>query len=356
MRFRLSTHRLWLAHAFGTARESKTFVDNVFVELSAEHPTIGRTVLGYGEACPYKRNGESVAHVAAELTSALNRIQLHPLFTEQDDGAVAQSIGTVCAEAAMCNSARSGLDMALWDWWSRCQGRSLGDIWQLPSRGPLTSFTIGLDGHASMAQRAQEAMPYPLLKVKLGGRDDRAAIEAIREVSDKPLRVDANEGWPDAKSALSMIRWLAQHDVQFVEQPLKRGSWSEMSWLKKRSPLPLIADEDVRAEVDWNILRESYHGINIKLDKCGGLSAARDQLRKARVHGLQVMVGCYVASSLAITAAAHIAMLADWADLDGHLLLKSDPCRGLRLDTDGCIVLPPADGLAVTLDTPTIFP
>jgi len=354
MKFRVSTSRLSLANAFGTARETKTHVDNVFIELAAVDPRTGSEVIAYGEACPYKRNGETVEQVAAELKMALEQIRVEQLIDAGEEK-IEKSIGARYAELKLCPSARSALDMALWDWWAKCHGRSLRSIWQLPSRGPVTSFTIGLEGHTSMAQRTREADAYPVLKVKLGGDEDQKVINAIREVTDKPLRVDANEGWPDAKSALSMIRWLADRNVEFVEQPLKRDSWKEMLWLKKHSPLPLVADEDIRTEVDWRTIRDCYHGINIKLDKSGGLTAARDQMRTAREYGLKVMVGCYVASSLAITAAAHIGALADWVDLDGHLLLKSDPCRGLHLDDESHVVLPNAHGLGVTLDLPLVF-
>ncbi len=320
---------------FGISRWTRTETRNVFVEIRHEGIT------GYGEGAPNARYGESQEQAIARLRhlpampfhSPLQWLEIHACLRTYFKGA---------------RSAEAALDMALHDWVGKYLGRPLFQLWGGQEACTIpTSYTVGLDTPEEMARLAAEAArTFQVLKIKLGTSRDRAIVEAIRAATNVPLRVDANEGWSDARQALDMIEWLAEQNVELVEQPLPAGRWEDMAWLKTRSPLPLIADEDAHEPILWENLERSYHGINIKLDKCGGLTRARYLFGRARALGLQVMLGCMVSSSLSITAAAHLSRAADYADLDGHLLLASDPYEGVQVQ-QGVLCLPERPGLGV---------
>ncbi|HQH61560.1 MAG TPA: enolase C-terminal domain-like protein, partial [Candidatus Saccharicenans sp.] len=175
---------------------------------------------------------------------------------------------------------------------------------------------------------------FQVLKIKLGSKDDKKIIEGLREVTDRPLRVDVNEGWKDKEQALDMINWLADKGVEFVEQPLPAANLDDYRWLKERVRIPIMADESVHKIQDVPALASGFHGINIKLMKCGGLQEALRLVAVARSLNLKLMLGCMIESSLAISAAATICPLFDYADLDGNLLINNDPFSGLKLDGD----------------------
>ena len=202
-----------------------------------------------------------------------------------------------------------------------------------------------MDTPEIVEQKVREAEGFAVLKVKMGSEHDRGVLETVRRVTDRDLRVDANEGWT-LEDALARLEWLQEMGVELVEQPLPAHQLAEMRELKKQSPLPLFADESVARAEDIPRLAAAFDGINIKLMKCGGLGEALRMIHVARAHGMQIMLGCMVESSLAITAAAHIAPLVDFADLDGNLLITNDPFVGAEV-RDGRLVLPPAPGLGV---------
>jgi L-alanine-DL-glutamate epimerase-like enolase superfamily enzyme len=215
-----------------------------------------------------------------------------------------------------------------------------------PTRTPRTSFTIGLDTPEVVARKVREASAYPILKVKMGAADDRAVLSAVRDATDRPIRVDANEGWTPA-DARERLDWLAGLGVELVEQPLPADQVEETRALRKTSVLPFYADESVHVAEDIPRLAGAFDGINIKLMKCGGIAEALRMIAVARAHGMKVMLGCMIESSLAITAAAHLSPLVDTADLDGNLLLERDPFAGATV-TNGRLVLPEEPGLGVT--------
>jgi L-alanine-DL-glutamate epimerase-like enolase superfamily enzyme len=244
-------------------------------------------------------------------------------------------------------AALAAVDIALHD---RAGRRDRRPVWALlgadPRRSPLTCFSIGLDALPAMQERAREAADFPILKIKLDGRDDRAIVTAIRRVTDRPLYVDANEAWTDRRAAVGMVRWLAGEGVVLVEQPMPAADFDGARYLRDRVDLPLFADEAARTEADVPSLAGAYDGINIKVQKAGGLRASCRMLEAARRSGMKVMIGCMIETSIGITAAAHLAPLADYADLDGHLLLARDPFRGVRV-VRGRLILPPGPGLGV---------
>lgn len=215
-----------------------------------------------------------------------------------------------------------------------------------PEEAPQTTFSIGIDDPQTTRRKVQEAEPYPVLKIKVGLDTDEATLEAVRSVTKKPLRVDANEGWKDKETAVARINWLEAQGVELVEQPLPASMLEETRWVRSRVHLPLFADEACLRARDIPALAESYDGVNIKLDKAGGILEALRMIHVARAHGLKVMLGCMVSSSVSVTAAAHLSPLVDYANLDGNLLVANDPCCGV-LVREGRLVLPDRPGLGL---------
>ncbi len=321
---------LQLRHTFRLARGGSDSRRVLIVEI--EH----NGLIGRGEAAPIARYGQDAESAARAAEVMVARID-NPLAFESVANWVAVA-GQPAAEAA--------IDMALRDLAGKRMGVPLYRLMGIdPATMPVTSFTIGMDTPEIVEQKVREAQGYKVLKVKMGSPDDRRLLEAVRKVTDCPIRVDANEGWT-LEDALARLEWLQDLGVEFVEQPLPAGQLAEMRELKKRSPLPLMADESVGRAEDIPRLAEAFDGINIKLMKCGGLGEALRMIHVARAHGLKIMLGCMVETSMAITAAAHIAPLVDYVDLDGNLLITNDPFVGAEVK-EGRLVLPSEPGLGV---------
>ena len=193
---------------------------------------------------------------------------------------------------------------------------------------------------------AQCAEKFRILKVKVGLENDKEMIETIRSVTDLPLAVDANQGWKDRAKALDEIFWLKEHGVVMVEQPMPKERLDDNAWITERSPLPIYADEAIQRLKDLPAIRGAYNGINIKLMKCTGMREAYRMASWARAEGMRVMVGCMTETSCAVTAAAHLSPLADFADLDGNLLISNDLFEGV-LVSDGRLILPDRPGLGL---------
>ncbi|MFB3042350.1 MAG: dipeptide epimerase, partial [Candidatus Poribacteria bacterium] len=243
-------------------------------------------------------------------------------------------------------AAKSAIDMALHDRLGKVLGVPLYRLWGLdPDATPCTSFTIGLDEPEMMQQKVREASEYPILKVKLGTSHDLEIIRTLREVTDKPIYVDANTAWTP-KEAVRKIRELVPYGLELIEQPTHPDDLEGLKFVREHSELPIIADESVKRAADIPALVGCVDGVNIKLVKCGGLLEAMRIIHVARAHGLQIMIGCMIESSLGITAAAHLTPLVDYADLDGHLLIANDPYSGVRLEA-GKLILPNLPGIGV---------
>ena len=232
-------------------------------------------------------------------------------------------------------AAKCAVNLALLDGAAKRAGQPLHDFLGLGFRENqhVTSFSIGIDTPTVIRKKVLDAAPYPILKLKVGDARDRENISALRAAAPaKPVRVDANEGWQTKEAALRMLEWLAATDkhIQFVEQPLPRdASDADLIWLKARSPLPLFADESCHTIKDIPRCAAGFHGVNVKLVKTGGVSMAYETLAAARKAGLKTMIGCMIETSVLISAAAHLAELADHLDLDGNLLLAADPFVGV---------------------------
>lgn len=337
--FKLDSHlkTLTLEHPFTIARGTKATVDNVIVELHADGIT------GIGEAGPNIRYNEDAGKVMDFIRLAAPK----GVLSLESPDELEQKTGN------LSNYTRSGhaaLETAWWDWHGKKDGRPLWELWGIENNtGPVTSFTIGLDDIAVMQEKAERASEFPILKVKLGTDRDKKIINALREVTDKPIRVDANEGWKTVDDAFSMIEWLADKNIELVEQPMPSEMIREMKELKNRSPLPLVADESFTGDEPMSQMKECFHAVNIKLMKIGSLLKGRKKIQEARKHGLKCMIGCMIESSLGNSAGALLALKTDFADLDGHLLIRDDPYDGLKLNERKEIILPDRPGLGVIL-------
>jgi L-alanine-DL-glutamate epimerase-like enolase superfamily enzyme len=325
---------LKLATPFRISRSTQLVANNVLVRI--EHEDLE----GIGEAAPSSFYGER----RESVLMALN------VFREAlgEDPGLIEDIATACDAALGGNAAaKAGMDMALYDLLGQRLGVPVYALLGLnPARAPRTSFTIGMDTPERMAERAEAAArDYPILKIKLGGEADLEIVRAIRAVTDATLRVDANAAWTP-KQALRMIEALVPYHIEFVEQPVAKGNLEGLRFVYERSPLPIIADESCVRLDDVAKIAGKADGINIKLMKCGGIAQALKLIHAARAHHLRVMLGCMIESSLSITAAAHLSPLVDDADLDGMLLVESDPFDGVRV-RQGKLILPARPGLGV---------
>jgi L-alanine-DL-glutamate epimerase-like enolase superfamily enzyme len=298
---------------------------------------------GWGEAAPSKHYGETADTVVAALP-------VLAAVLEEADGWSLEALERGMAKALRFNaSARAAVSAALHDLVAKRLGVPLYRMWGLdPQASPPTSFTIGIaPDEATLRTRVQEAASYPVLKIKLGSSWDERIMRVVREMEPaKVLRVDANAAWTP-KHTLEMIPMLQELGVEFVEQPLAAHDIVGLRFVRERSALPIVADESCLVSSDIPALEGAVDGINIKLAKCGGLREALRMIATARAHGMLVMCGCMVESSLGITAAAHFAPLLDCADLDGAALVANDPYVGATIE-GGVVRLPSDAGLGVT--------
>ena len=337
-RFRFNPYTLELRHHFTIAGSSRSTTPVMLVEIERDG------IIGYGEASMPPYLGESHATAMAFLS----RID----FSQYADLSLLEDILKDIDDLAHGNrAAKAAVDIALHDWVGKKTGRSWHQIWGLnPERTLPTSFTIGMEQDSEILRRkVKEAEQFRILKVKLGGENDREIIETIRSITNKPIRVDVNQGWKDKNDALRMIEWLAGEGVELVEQPLAKDNVDDHAWLTERSPIPIIADESVQRLPDIMKARGAYHGINIKLMKCTGMREAHTMVLLAKALGMKVMVGCMTETSCGISAAAQLVPLADYADLDGALLIRNDPFRGATID-DGLVRIPRGPGIGVERD------
>jgi len=286
--------------------------------------------------------GQTVESVCAflqkvDLSQFADPFQLEDILTYVDS----LSPGDTAAKAAV--------DIALHDLVGQLLGQPWWRLWGLDAaKAPDTTFTIGIDTPDVVREKTREcADRFNILKVKVGLDNDYEMIRTIREITSLPITVDANQGWTDRQKALDEICWLQEQGVVMVEQPMSKDRLDDNAWITERSPLPIFADEAVQRLTDIPALAGAYTGINIKLMKCTGMREAYRMAACARALGLRVMLGCMTETSCAVTAAAHLAPLADFADLDGNLLITNDRFRGMVVE-QGHIVLPDAPGLGLT--------
>jgi L-alanine-DL-glutamate epimerase-like enolase superfamily enzyme len=321
-------------HEFRIARGGQRNWDHLVVSLEHE----GR--IGRGEVAATAYYGENAGTARAALAAWEPLLPSDPWELE---GFERRGRAALFGQrAAWC-----ALDTALWDLRGQIAGVPLWKLWGLdPATLPPSSFTLGLADWETTARKLEEAKAYPILKIKVGGADDVGTVARIRERSSQVLRVDANAGW-SRDQALRLLPALADLGVEFVEQPLAPDDLEGLAWLHRRSPLPLFVDEACHVASDVARLHDRVSGVVVKLAKTGGPSEALRLVHAARAHGLSLMLGCMIESSLGITAAAHLGPLFDTLDLDGHWLLASDPFEGVG-GGEGRLTLPDRPGLGAS--------
>jgi len=328
--------RLNLQHTWTTTMSSSQYRDTLHVAYHRDGIT------GHGEGAPivrYHEDAESARKAVESVRELL--LNANPM---QFSKVMAEVFGRVPGEWA----GKAAMDIALMDWVCQKLGIPLYSYFGLdPRDAPVTTFSIGIDTPEITKQKTREAAEYPILKVKVGLATDEPTIEAVRSVTDKPLRVDANEGWKDKEEAVRKINWLEKQGVQFIEQPLPAEMIEETRWIRSRVHIPVIADEACQRASDIPKLKEAFDGVNIKLDKSGGVLEAFRMIQVAKSLGMKTMLGCMISSSVTVTAAAHLSSLVDFADLDGNLLISNDPFRGVRVEK-GKLILPNKPGLGLT--------
>jgi L-alanine-DL-glutamate epimerase-like enolase superfamily enzyme len=312
---------LQLAQSWVIARGRTDIKKVVIVELTDDDG-----ITGIGEAAPISRYKESAKSVEAFLQ------KVDP--SRFSKGSISDAMAYLSELSTHDMAAKCALNIALVDLNSKRCGKAIYDFLELGFREQkhVTSFSIGLGSSDEIRSKVLAAQAYPILKLKLGGHDDRAALRTLREVApEKTVRVDANEAWHSKEEALKNIEWLASDKrIEFVEQPLPASTAvRDWIWLKQRSPLPIFADESHHHVADTAHAAECFHGVNVKLTKTGGISGGFEALLAARRAGLQTMLGCMIETSVLITAAAHLVELADYFDLDGNLLVSNDPYSGV---------------------------
>lgn len=328
-------YELKLRHAFNLAKNQRTTTPGVQVQIEYDG------IIGYGEASMPPYLGENVESVCKYLNS-LDLAQFADPFRFEDIHEYMDSV------APNDRAAKASVDIALHDLTGKIMGQPWYRIWGLnPDKTPNTSFTISYDADPKeMAAKIDETAPFKVVKIKMGLNHDKEITETFRKRSDVPICVDANQGWSDKHQALEMCKWLADRDCLFVEQPMPKEMLKETAWLRERSPLPIIADEFLQRLPDVKRAAEAYDGINIKLMKSTGLHEAYKMATLARAMDMKVMLGCMTETSCAVTAAAQLSPMVDWADLDGNLLIANDRFDGIKI-VEGKVTIPNRPGIGV---------
>jgi L-alanine-DL-glutamate epimerase-like enolase superfamily enzyme len=328
--------RLNLQHTWTTTMSSSQYRDTL-------HTTLTRGgITGHGEGAPIVRYHEDAAGAQAAAES------VRDLLLNSDPMQFAKIMAEVFQRVKGQWAGKAAADIALMDWVGQKLGIPLYTYFGLdPKDAPVTTFSIGIDTPEITRQKTREADQYPVLKVKVGLATDEPTIEAVRSVTNKPLRVDANEGWKDKEEAVRKINWLEKMGVEFIEQPMPAEMVEETRWVRSRVHIPVIADEACQRASDIPKLKDAFDGVNVKLDKSGGMLEAHRMIQIAKALGMKTMLGCMVSSSVSVTAAAHLSPLVDYADLDGNLLISNDPFHGVRVEK-GKLILPGKPGLGLT--------
>jgi len=335
MKLTFRPYDLQLKHVFTISNFSRSTTPVVLTEIEYDGIT------GYGEASLPPYLGETQSSVQ-DFLKKVNLEQFASPFELED------ILGYVDKIAENNCAAKASVDIALHDLTGKIMGQPWYKIWGLDkSKAPSTTFTIGIDTPEVVKQKTQEAAAsFNILKVKLGGNDDKEMIEAIRSVTDKPLSIDANQGWADKHYALDMINWLKERGAVMIEQPMPKHDLDDAAWLTERSPLPVFADESCQRLTDVLRLKDVFSGINIKLMKCTGMREAWKMITLARSINMQIMIGCMTETSCAVSAASQLSPAADRADLDGNLLINNDIYKGTTV-VNGKLVLSDLPGIGI---------
>ena len=326
---------LHLKHTFTIAHDSRDIQQTLVVELR------DGGFSGYGEATANPYYGITVEN----MTGALAQVKD---IVENGSFASAEDLWDKVHPLLKSNSfAQCALDEAAHDLFAKQKGLKLYENWGLSTgQNPLTNFTIGIDTVEKMVSKMKE-LPWPIYKIKLGTRDDLKIVKELRKNTDAVFRVDANCAWT-AEQAIAYAPELKQLGVEFIEQPLAAQDIEGMKKVFAESVLPVIADESCILETDVKSCHGLFHGVNVKLTKCGGLTSARRMISEAKSLGMKTMVGCMTETSVGISAIAHLLPLLDYVDMDGSLLIRNDPASGVTFDF-GRVIYSPENGTGASL-------
>ena len=334
MQSSFTSYNLELKHPFAIAKFSRTSTPILLLKLRYENYE------GYGEASMVPYMGES--HESA--ANFLQKIEWNRFKAPFNFGEILEYLDSV---APGHPAVKAAIDIALNDLNGKILNKSCAEIYGAdPSKMPVTSYTIGIDTPEVTREKIADAKDFNVLKIKLGRDNDKELINTIRSMTDLPLYVDANQGWSDRKKAIETIYWLHDQGVVLIEQPMDKTDLEGNAWLTGRSPIPILADEAVQRLADMDQLKGAYHGINIKLMKSAGMYEAHQMILKARSFGMKILIGCMSETSCATMAAAALAPLCDWADLDGPWLTKNNPFATPELN-NGKLVLKNLPGLGL---------
>lgn len=335
MKLAFQKYELKLKHVFTIAKNSRTVTPDMQISITYDGVT------GYGEAAmpPYY---PETPETAAKFYSKLNLEQFNDPFQ------IEKILDYVDHVEEGNHFAKASIDIALHDLVGKLMNLPWYKIWGYDKeQTPFTSFTIGIDKPDVVREKTKEASPYSVLKIKLGGDNDKEMIENVRAIAPKKeLYVDVNGGWKDKHMALDMVHWLKEQGVVFVEQPMPKNQIDDIAWLTQNSPLPIVADESIHRIPEVMAAHEIYSGINIKLMKCTGMREAHKMVNLAKALDMKVLIGCMTATSCSISAAAQLSPAIDWADLDGNLLISNDPWDGVKVEK-GKLVIPDRPGIGI---------
>ncbi len=337
MKLRYKTYNLPFQHPFTISKGTKTHQPTLVVELDF------MGIKGYGEA-------PAIAYYNITVEKMVEDLERKKIFVEKFAFSDPERYWHYLHHLFPSNPFLvCALDMAGWDIYGKLKRKQLHELWGLDiATAPLTDFTIGIDSIDNMLAKMKEK-PWPIYKIKVGVADDIEMVTALRKHTDAVLRVDANAGWT-LEQALEKIPVLKELGVEFVEQPLAKDDWEGMKILFEKSTLPLIADESCVAEADVEKCHGHFHGINIKLIKCSGITPARRMITKAKELGMTVMVGCMNESSVGTAAIAQLAPMLNYVDMDGTLLLAEDTAEGVKFDF-GKILFNDLPGLGINVQS-----
>ena len=319
MEFHYSSYLLEYKHAFGVSSNSRKQTPSVFTQLQWEG------FVGYGEACLPPYLGETPEETINFFEKARKILEkaVYPC-------SIAELIMEIDELDAHCNAAKAAIDIALHDLKGKIEGKSVAELYGIqPAHHITTACTIGIDTPEILRQKIKEAAEFKILKIKAGTPNDRELIESIRQLTDKPLYVDVNQGWNDKHKALDLIYWMKDQNIKLIEQPFPVQQAEATAWLTERSPLPIIADESCKRLNDLKDINGVFHGINLKLMKCTGIKEAFEMIERCKQMNLKLFIGCMAESSCATSAMAQFASCADFVDLDAPYLLKNDPFKGI---------------------------
>jgi L-Ala-D/L-Glu epimerase len=340
MRLTLSTYELKTKHPFTISRGTTVVQPTLVVSLEEDG------IYGYGESNHYPFYGCTLQNMAEALESVRGRLQSRRI----GDPAVLWE--ELDAKLSSNRFAQNALDQAAWDLWGKIRGAPVWMLWGLTlDHCPPTDYTIGIDTIETAVAKLKEMPGFPVYKVKLGTANDLEIVRALRRATDAVFRVDANCAWT-AEETIEKSHALKALGVEFIEQPMVRDNWREMERVYRDSALPIVADESSQTEEDVARCEGLFHGINVKLSKCGGLTSGKRMLEDARRRGMKTMVGCFAESSVGISASAQVLPLVNYADLDGILLIAEDIASGVTIDR-GRISFPKENGCGIRMSSGT---